>query len=251
MKAKIIDLTGRETSEIELPAVFEESYRPDLIKRAVVAAQANRIQPYGSYRMSGLRTSAEGWGTGRGVARVPRIKGGSRAARVPQAVGGRKAHPPKPEKVHAEKINVKERRKARDSAIAATVDESLVRARGHQFEADLPVVVIDEFEDLKKTRDVQAFLEEAGLYEDVLRAKNGKTIRAGKGKMRGRKYKRPNSLLIVIAEDRGIGRAANNLPGVDVVTVNDLGTEDLAPGTHAGRLTVWTRSAIEKLGEGK
>lgn len=250
MNANVIDLSGKKTDTIDLPEVFNEPYRPDLIKKAVVAAQANRLQPYGPYYLAGLRTSAQGWGTGRGVARVPRIKTGSRAARVPQAIGGRRAHPPKPEKILSEKINVKERRKARASAIAATADEDLVMARGHVFSADLPVVVTDDLEELEKTRDVKEFLEAVGLYKDVERAKAGKKIRAGKGKMRGRKYRKPKSLLIVVGEDKGIGLAANNLPGVDVVTANDLNTEDLAPGTHAGRLTVWTKSAITWLGEG-
>ncbi len=81
-----------------------------------------------------------------------------------------------------------------------------------------------------------------------MRAKNGKHIRAGGGKRRGRKYKRPKSLLIVVGQDNGIVRAARNLPGVDVVMVNRLNAELLAPGTHAGRLAIWTESAIQALG---
>ncbi|MDF2956942.1 MAG: Ribosomal protein L4 [Candidatus Alkanophagales archaeon MCA70_species_1] len=247
--AKVLSLSGEVVREIVLPPVFMEEYRPDLIKRAVLAAQANRLQPYGASVLAGRDTSAESWGPGYGVARVPRIKTGRRAARVPQAVGGRRAHPPKPEKILSEKINKKERRKALRSAIAATADESLVRQRGHKFSAELPIVMEDAFEGLKKTRDVKEVFERIGVWEDVLRAKERK-VRAGIGKMRGRRYKTKKSVLIVFGTEgghEGIRRAARNLPGVDVVHVRLLNAELLAPGTHAGRLTVWTESAIRGL----
>lgn len=248
MEAKVLDISGKVVKEIALPLVFEEPYRSDLIKKAVLASQANRQQPYGPHMYSGLRTSAESWGPGRGVSRVPRIHGGSRAARMPGAVKGRQAHPPKPEADRTEKINNSERRKAIRSAIAATANKPLVEARGHRFEADLPIVAVDDLANLKTTKEVKAFLEAVKVWEDILRAK-GKNIRAGKGKMRGRKYKKPKSVLIVTSEDKGIGKAARNLPGVDILTTNLLNAEVLAPGTHAGRLTIWTESAISKLGE--
>jgi len=249
MMASVIDLSGNVVREIELPSVFEEFYRPDLIKKAVLAAQANRLQPYGPTPRSGVNTSAMTWGTGRAAARVPRIKTGSRAARVPQAVGGRRAHPPKPEKNYAEKVNDKERKKAIRSAIAATADLDMVKNRGHKFDKEVPVIVEDGFEGLSKTKEVQSFLQVTNLWDDVLRAKDGKAIRAGKGTMRGRKYKRRKSILIVSKEGGSILRAARNLPGVDVIAVKDLNAELLAPGADAGRLVVWTESAISELGE--
>lgn len=248
-KCKVIGLSGNIVKEIELPQIFKEDYRPDLIKNAVIAAQANRLQPYGPTPRSGLNTSAETWGTGRGMARVGRIKNGSRAARAPQTVGGRAAHPPKPEKKLGKKINNKERIRAIRSAIAATANQELVKKRGHRFEAELPVIVQDEFKSVSKTKDVQAFLQTSNLWSDVVRAKDGRTIRAGKGKMRGRKYKRRKSILIVTHEENGIIKAACNLPGVDVITVNNLNAELLAPGASAGRLTIWTESAVERIGE--
>ena len=80
-----------------------------------------------------------------------------------------------------------------------------------------------------------------------MRAKKGRKVRAGKGKMRGRKMKKTVGPLIVVAEDEGIKKAARNMPGVDVETVDSLNVELMAPGTHPGRLTIWTRSAIEQL----
>jgi len=248
-KAQIIDLTGLSRGEIELPDIFNEAYRPDLIKKAVLSAQANRLQVYGPTPYAGMKTSADNWGPGRGMARVPRIKTGNRVARISQARGGRKAHPPKVEKDYSEKINKKERLKAIRSAIAATIDIELVRHRGHRFETDLPVVAVDEFQDLRTAKEVIGFMEAAKVYNDILRSKNGKHIRAGGGKRRGRKYKKIKSILIIVNQDNGIGRAARNLSGVDVVAVKKLNTELLAPGTHAGRLAIWTESAIKALGE--
>ncbi|SET05408.1 LSU ribosomal protein L4P [Methanococcoides vulcani] len=245
--ANIIDLSGNAKGEIALPEVFNEIFRPDLIKKAVLSAQANRLQPYGPKKYSGMETSAHSWGSGRGVAQVPRISNGSRVARIPQAVGGRRAHPPKPETDRTEKINKKEKRLAIRSAIAATINADLVKARGHRFDAEVPLVAENTIEDILKTKDVISFLQAAGVYDDVIRAKEGKHIRAGKGKRRGRKYKTRKSVLIVTGEESPIVKAANNLSGVDVATVDSLNAELLAPGTHAGRLTIWTESAITNM----
>lgn len=249
MKANIIDLSGNTSSQVDLPPVFEEEYRPDLIKRAVLSAQANRLQPYGPHFYAGMNTSAQSWGPGHGVSRVPRLKNGRKAAGIPMAVGGRRSHPPRPEADRTEKINIKERRKAIRSAIAATASTDLVLARGHKFSRELPLVAENAIESLDKTADVRKFLVAAGLWDDVERAKLGRNIRAGKGKMRGRKYKNRKSLLIVAASDQGLGKAARNLPGVDFITVEKLNAELLAPGTQAGRLTIWTESSLQKLSE--
>jgi large subunit ribosomal protein L4e len=249
MKANVIDLSGNQVGQIELPAVFEEEYRPDLIKRAVLSAQANRLQPYGPHFYAGMNTSARSWGPGHGVSRVPRIINARRAAGIPMARGGRRSHAPQPDADKTEKINIKERRKAIRSAIAATSVPQLVSARGHVFERELPVVVQNDLESLAKTSEVKKFLVAAGLWGDVERAKNGKTIRAGKGKLRGRKYKNRKSLLIVVGRDQGLGKAARNLSGVDFINVDGLNAELLAPGTHAGRLTLWTEASLQRLKE--
>ncbi len=250
--AKVLDLSGNIVREISLPGVFREEYRPDLIKRAVLAIQSHRLQPKGTSPLSGRQTSAESWGVGRGVSRVPRIKNGRRAARVPQAVGGRQAHPPRVEKVLKLKINDKERRKAIRSAIAATANPELVRQRGHRFNeaVELPIVVDDMAVTLNKTAEVEEFFHAIGIGDDLLRARVRK-VRAGKGKMRGRRYKTRKSALIVISGDEApdirITSSARNLPGVDVTYVSALNAELLAPGTHPGRLTIWTESSIMKL----
>lgn len=243
----IYDTDGAEAGDVDLPEVFETPHRPDLIGRAVRTAQANRAQPYGADDYAGMRTPAESFGSGRGMAHVPRSNGQGR--RVPQTVGGRPAHPPKEENDRSMKLNDNERKLATRSAIAATADAELVADRGHEvsgFDGDLPLVVSDDFEDFEKTREVADLLEALGVADDIERAED-RTVRAGRGTTRGRKYKRPTSILFVTSEEPS--RAARNLAGADVATAGEVNTEDLAPGTHAGRLTVWTESAVEEVAD--
>ncbi|WP_254863368.1 50S ribosomal protein L4 [Halovivax gelatinilyticus] len=249
MDATVHDLDGGEAGTVELPAIFETEYRPDLIARAVRVAQANRSQAYGADEFAGKRTSAESPGSGRGLAHVPRQNG--RARRVPQAISGRKAHPPKAEADRTESINTNERKLATRSAIAATADADTVAERGHVFDddLDLPIVVDDGFEEVAKTRDVVSFLEATGLDADIERADEGRSVRAGRGTTRGRKYKRPKSVLFVTASEAGPSKAARNLAGADVATADEVNAENLAPGGHPGRLTVWTESALAEVSE--
>lgn len=244
MDATLRDLNGDDAGTLELPSVFESPYRPDLIKRAVLAAQANRKQDYGADPFAGLRTSAESPGSGRGIAHVPRANNMGR--RVPQAVKGRRAHPPKSDTDRSMKINDKERHQAVASAIAATADPERVADRGHQFSDALafPIVLTNEFEDLVKTQEVVDVLESLGVYADIQRADDA-TIRAGRGTTRGRKYRRPKSILFVTGEEPS--KAARNLAGADVATGWEVNAEDLAPGAHPGRLTLWTEHAIEEV----
>ena len=248
MKAQVKTIEGGVAKDIELPAMFSEEYRPDLIKKAVMALQSTRRQPHGSYPFAGICSSAVGWGSGRGASHVPRLKNGSRAAKVPQAKGGREAHPPVTAKVLIKEINQKEKQKAFRSAVAASIRADLVSGRGHTFDGEVPLIFEDKFETLGRTQDVISALTSIGVYKDVERAKDSRKVRAGKGKLRGRRYKQRKSLLIVTSGPEF--RAARNLPGVDVVTVDQLNVEHLAPGMQAGRLTVWTESAVTRL-EGK
>ena len=256
--AKIFNLQGKPIGKTTLPAVFETPLRPDIIKRAVLAMQSSKLQPQSRDPMAGKKTSAESRGTGLGIARLPRVKGGGgRAALAPSTVGGRQPHPPRSEKKIVKRIPKKEARLALLSAIAATASKENVSSRGHAIEniPQLPLIVTGSIEELTKTNEVEEVLKHLGILADIYRVKGSRKIRAGKGKRRGRKMKQAVGPLIVVAENRGIFNAASNLLGVDVATVNDLNAEMLAPGTHPGRLTLWTNSAIEQLdklyGEGK
>ena len=252
MKVKVFSLNGEPIEEIELPKVFETPFRPDLIRRAVIASWTHRIQPQGRDPMAGKRRVTENIGKGHGMARVERIKTAPRfAAFVPFARGGRRAHPPKVEKIIWEDINKKEKKLALMSAIAATANYDLVRARGHVIDnvPQIPLIVEDELEKIGKTRETREIFKKLGIWDDIERAKKNTKIRAGKGKMRGRRYKKAKGPLIVVAKNEGILLGARNHPGVDVVLVDNLGVEMLAPGTHPGRLTIWTKGAIERLRE--
>ena len=101
---------------------------------------------------------------------------------------------------------------------------------------------------VKTTKQTREIFQNLGVYDDITRAKEGKRIRAGRGKTRGRKYKKVKGPLLVVGEDNGIKLGARNHAGVDVATVENLNAELLAPGTHPGRLTIFTKSAVEKLG---
>lgn len=256
MKVNVYSLGGKKTQDtLELPKVFDVDVRPDLIKRAVLSSQTQRYQPQGRDKFAGKRTSAEGFGPGRGVSRVSRVKGSGYSASghgafVPQAVGGRIAHPPTVEKRIVKKINAKERRLATASAIAATAVKELVEKRGHVIDKvpQIPLVTTDELEGLKTAKDVEKALSKLGISGDLERAKE-KKVRPGKGTMRGRKYKKKKSALLVVGEDNGILKGAKNIPGIDIVKAEHMGVEHLAPGTHGGRLTVYTKSAIDAIAQ--
>ncbi len=247
--AEIFDLQGKATGKITLPDVFSTPLRPDVIKRAVLAIQSNRLQPQGRDPMAGKKTTAESRGTGSATARVPRVKGGGRAAFAPSTVKGRQPHPPRAEKIIVKNIPKKEARLALTSAIAATAEKEVVVKRGHKVDAvvGLPLVVDNALEGLSKAKEVEDAFLKLGMSEELSRVRESRSVRAGKGKHRGRKMKQAIGPLIVVVDGKRLLNAASNLPGVEVTTVSNLNTEMLAPGTHPGRLTVWTNGAIEKL----
>jgi len=248
--AKIFNLEGKAVAKTELSPIFATPLRPDVIKRAVVAIQSNSFQPQGRDPMAGKRTTAESRGVGLGIARIPRKKGSAgRAAFAPGTVGGRTAHPPTSNKKIVKRIPRKEKRLALLSAIAATASKEAVTSRGHSIEdvPQIPLIVTDDLEGLKKVKEVEEALIHLGVFSDIYRVKESRKVRAGKGKYRGRKNKQAVGPLIVVAENKGIIEAARNIPGLEVVTVNNLNVEVLAPGTHPGRLTIWTKNSLEKL----
>ena len=250
ISAKVFDLKGEEVSTLNLPQIFNAPSRPDVIKRAVVAIQSHKYQPQGRDPMAGKKNTAESRGTGLGISRMPRLKErGQRAAFAPGTVGGRSAHPPEAKKKIRKKIPRKEMQLALRSAVAATGSKEAVAARGHMMEdvPDFPLVVVDEIQSVKRTKDMEEALINLGVWPDIFRVKESRKVRAGKGKMRGRKMKQAVGPLLVITKNEGVAEAARNLPGIDVASVENLNAELLAPGTHLGRLTVWTSSAFEKL----
>jgi len=251
-KVNVYGINGAIKETVDLPPIFDTPYRPDIIRKSFNVLHANKRQPYGADPLAGTKHATASVGKGRGQSRVPRLTQGRTAALAPCVVGGRRAHPPKAEKIWKEKMNKKEKLLAKNSAIAATKEKDIVTKRGHAFDekVTLPIIVDDEFEKIKKTKDIITTLEKIGIYDDVLRSTNGKHIRAGRGKTRGRRYKTPKSLLIVSTKDV-LEKSSNNLSGVDITKPDQLNIEYLAPGGDPGRLTIFTKSALKQLGGGK
>jgi large subunit ribosomal protein L4e len=248
-KVNIYRIDGTSKEQIDLPDVFNTPYRPDIIRKAFNILRSNKRQPYGSDPLAGTKHAVASAGKGRGMSRVPRLTQGQRGALAPCVVGGRRAHPPKSERNWKEKINKKEKTLAKNSAIAATANKEIITERGHKYNDNitLPIVIDDKFEKITKTKDVITALDKLGVYDDIIRAANGKHIRAGKGKARARKYKKPKSILIV-STNVEIQKSSKNLSGVDVVKPKEINIEHLAPGGEPGRLTIFTKSALKEIG---
>ncbi len=258
---KVFGKGKAEVGKVKLPVQFDEPVRADLIKRAVLSLQSHARQAYGADPRAGKKSSAvlsrrrrnyKG-SYGKGISRVPRKTMTRRGMQMiwvgafaPSTVGGRRAHPPMPEKGFSQKINVKEKRKAIRSALAAVMDKELVASRGHKVPAGYPFVLANDFESISKTNELAAVFEELGLGNDLKRGAN-KNVRAGKGTMRGRRYKRAKGPLLVVSGKCDALKAARSIAGVDVAEVKKVNAELLAPGAHAGRLTLFTQNAIDKL----
>lgn len=262
MKANILSLDGSNVKSIELPSQFDEEYRPDIIRRAFLAIRTNKRQPYGASKDAGMRYASKlsrqrrkfKGAYGKGISRVPRktmTRRGTQffwvGATAPNTVGGRRAHPPKPDKIWREEINVKERRKAIRSAIAATMNKELVIGRGHKVSKIFPLIIEEKIEGLNKTKDVFNMLKKLGLNEEIERSSEVK-IRSGVGKKRSRRYKEKQGILFIVAgKDSKLMKCAANIEGCDVILVNNLNAEILAPGGNAARLCIWSEDAIGKL----
>jgi len=205
-------------------------------------------------RDAGHETSAESWGTGRAVARIPRVKGGG-SHRSGQAAFGnmcRGGHMFAPTKVYRRWhrwVNVAQKRYAMCSAIAATGVPALVMAKGHHIEeiAEVPLVVSDKVQSYTKTKEAYVLLKRTRAYNDVDQVCKTKRMRAGKGKLRNRRRVLKKGPLIIYDQDHGLTRAFRNLPGVETISVDQLNILKLAPGGHVGRFCVWTESAFKKL----
>ncbi|MBN1156058.1 50S ribosomal protein L4 [Candidatus Woesearchaeota archaeon] len=261
MKLTIKDKNNENKGNIELPEQFSEEIRPDIISRAFLAMRTEERQPYGSFPRAGKRASARlskrrrDYRTcyGFGISRTPRKIMSRRGTRMnwvgafsPNTVGGRKAHPPKANRNWVEQINKKENRKAIRSAIAATLSKELVLQRGHVAPKDYPFIIDDGFEAIQKTKEVVTAFQKLGLKEELKRCSE-KNVRAGKGKLRGRKYRRKTGPLIVVSNNSSIIKSGINVPGVDVVNVTSLNAKLLAPGGDVARLTLFTKGAVERM----
>ncbi len=258
MNANVMNLQGTVSGSVELSEVFNEEVRDDLIRRAVIAENTLKLQPQGHYILAGMNTTARYYGTmssyrsGRhmGIAIRPRQKLGGgvqgQVRRIPSSVKGKRAHPHQIEKTLVERINKKEYQKAIMSSIAATGKQEYVSGKiGEAIK--LPIVVTNDIESVKKTRELMKILNAFKLTADLEKSKSPQ-IRKGLRRLAARRHFR-KSLLIVVNDDKGIVKAARNIPGVDSCTLKGIRAGMLAPGGVPGRITLWSESAIKNMKE--
>jgi len=262
MKANILSVEGKKIKEIDLPKCFSQKIRKDIIAKVLEVKKIK--QPYSPSPIAGKQHSASGkivhrrhvWksGYGRGASRIPRkimSRRGSQfnwvGAEISSVRGGRRAHPPKIlSMINTKKINKKELKIALISAISATANEKEIIERYERLKdkriEKLPLIIESKLVSLKIKELISSLKKVLGkaLFELVLKKKS---VRSGKGKLRGRKYKTNAGLLLVTGEKEKLKTNA-----FEVKNVKNLGVTDLAKG-GVGRLTLYTEQAIKELGE--
>lgn len=242
MKTTLYSIDGKALKQIELPDLFSDQYRDDLVKRAVLSDESKEYQPKGAYRFAGLNTSAKYRGRkemygaikNKGIPHLPHEvlpKGQfGKVKRVPHAVKGRRAHPPKPSKKLVENVNKKEYAKALRSALAGTASKLVVSSRYKKLQLQsYPIVIEKSFDGLKKTKDVLKVFNAFNLNSIIDNSKDN----GSKG-------------ALVVATGHVL-KAARNIAGVDSISPSQLKVKHLAPGCVGGRLTIFTEDAIEEL----
>lgn len=264
MKATILDINGKEKSKIDLPKNFSVRIREDLIQKVVEIKKHS--QPYSPSLVGGKQHSASGklvhrrhvWQSqyGRGMSRIPRkrmSRKGSQfnwvGAEVASTRGGRRAHPPKIlSRMGSGKMNKKELSLALNSAMSATANPKQVSKRYETLKnkklEGLPFIVEDKFVN-QKTKEILSSLKKIlgkDLFEVAIKKK---TVRAGKGKLRGRKYKSNAGLLVVLGKGEKLKTNA-----FEVKNIKELSVTNLAKG-GPGRLTLYTENAIKSIGDKK
>jgi large subunit ribosomal protein L4e len=244
--ADVFSIDGKKKGSVAVPAIFEGAVKPELILRAVNAENTHRLQPQGHNPMAGMDTTAMYYGsmhsyrTGRhmGIAIRPRQKlgGGQQGMvrRIPSSTKGRRAHPHKIETILIEKINKREYTQALSSAVAATVSQ----------ETKKPIVVSNDMESIKKTREVVTLIRNLKLGEKLDNV--DKKVRKGLRRS-GKRRSFTKAILVVVGKESPSLKSARNIAGVDICQVNRLSAGLLAPGGKPGRTTIWTESAINGL----
>jgi large subunit ribosomal protein L4e len=250
----VFSLTGEKSGETNLPAVMTAPLRSDIVQFVHYNMNMNKRQAYAVSIYAGKTPSASSWGTGRAVARIPRVGGGGTSRSGQGAFGnmcrgGRMFAPTKTWRKWHRRINVTQKRYAVASALAATAVPALVMARGHVVDEvpEVPLVLDSAIESTTKTSAAKDILAAVGAMDDVEKAGASKQIRAGKGKMRNRRYTLRRGPLIIYQNNDGVEKAFRNLPGVELCCVDRLNLLQLAPGGHMGRFCVWSQAALDAL----
>jgi large subunit ribosomal protein L4e len=243
------------TSTVVLPAVFSTGIRTDIVNFVHTNMAKNRRQGHAVDYNAGMKHSAESWGTGRAVSRIPRV-GGSGTSRNGQGAFGnmcRKGRMFAPIRIWRRwhrRTNLKQKRFALATALAATAILPLVQARGHRVDSipELPLVINNSAEKIERTKEAVRFLKDIGAFADVKKVADTIKVRAGKGKLRNRRYRtRRGPLVVYSGANVPLIKALRNIPGVETAHVSRLNLLQLAPGGHVGRFVIWTESAFKEL----
>ena len=249
------NVVAKTGTQVVLPAVFSTGIRTDIVNAVHTNIAKNRRQGQAVKYEAGMRHSAESWGTGRAVARIPRV-GGSGTSRSGQAAFGnmcRKGRMFAPLRIWRRwhrRTNLKQKRFAVATALAASAILPLVQARGHRVDQvpEFPLVIDNSVEAIEKTSKAVEFLKDVGAFGDVKKVTNTIKLRAGRGKIRNRRYRtRKGPLVIHSGANVPLLRALRNIPGIETVHVSRLNLLQLAPGGHVGRFCIWTEGAFREL----
>lgn len=255
--ASVLSTEGKSTSTVPLPEVFKAPLRADVVRTVFIGMSKNKRQAHGVKYESGYDTAAISWGTGRAVARIPRVPGGG-THRAGQGAfgnmcrGGGMFNPLKTWRKWHRKVNTTAKRHALAAAVAATAVAPLVMARGHEISEvpEIPLVVSDAVETIATTKEALAVCKAIGIEDELKKSDKSKKVRAGKGKSRNRRYvMRKGPLFVYSASDAQMAKSFRNIPGVELCCVDRLNLLQLAPGGTFGRFCVWTESSVKKLGE--
>jgi large subunit ribosomal protein L4e len=250
------DDPSQKTGTLPMPIVLTSPLRPDLVRYIHMNMSKNKRQAYALSPKAGYGTAAESWGTGRAVARIPRVPGGG-THRAGQAAfgnmcrGGGMFSPTKTWRRWHRRVNVTMKRHAVVTALAASTLPPLVFARGHRIGdvSELPLVVSDGAESIQKTKHAVELLKKLGCDEELDKINASRKVRGGVAKLRNRKYTMRRGPLVIYNEDNGIVRAMRNIPGVETASIDRLNLLTIAPGASFGRFIIWTEGAFKKLNE--
>nr|UXY86946.1 60S ribosomal protein L1 [Cryptomonas paramecium] len=231
--------TKTRIDQIQLPNVFISKIKPDVVNFVHSNMRRNQRQPHSVNKNAGTMTSASSWGTGRALARIPRISGSGthksgQGAVVNSCRGGRIFGPNTIWRKWHHKINKNQRKQALESAIAATGIPSLIVAHGYNLNnvPEIPLVIENSVELLKKTKNAQKILSNIGIHKNN-RLNHKKTYSSSCKK-----------LLVIYQKTANCFR---NILDVETCCVTSLNLFKLAPGGHLGRFCMWTHFSFSKL----
>lgn len=251
MKTKILGTTN----EIEIPKVFESDIREDIVKKVSDALFSK--QYYTVFPLAGRQSSKHKQSHarrkfktlyGKGISRVPRKALWRRGDQFywvgvynPGIRGGRAPHAPKGFR-RPRYINKKEKILALKSCLAATASKDILQKNYPSLKiSSFPLIIQSQIID-KKTKEIEKFLE-----NEKLDIKADKKVRAGIGKVRGRKYKNTRKIILILSDKEK--SKIQRLKGLNVKVTNtsQLNVKELSLNGKPGKLAVYTENAIKDL----